>query len=126
MRCTLPNQITDQHDAGRDADAHLKGGSMACWNSGRCLDQRESATHCAFSVILMGLWIAKVGKHAIAHVLGDKPTRLANHLRAAAMIGTHDVSHVLGVEPSRERGRTHKVAEHNRKLAAFRRSCKLR
>src|SRR5207249_8997987 len=35
---------------------------------------------------------------------------------------THDLSHVLGVEPSRERGRTHKVAEHDCELAAFSRS----
>jgi hypothetical protein len=42
------------------------------------------------------------------------------------MIGTHDLSHVLGVEPGRERGRTHKVTEHDRELAAFSRSCNLR
>src|SRR5882757_4754533 len=99
---------------------------MARLKSGRCVDQRESATHRAFSVVLMGLRIAEVGNYAIAHVLGDKPARAADHLRAAVMIGTHDLSHVLGVEPSRERGRTHKVAEHDRELAAFSRSCRLR
>src|SRR5258706_10075388 len=99
---------------------------MARLKSGRRVDQRESATHSAFSVVLMGLRIAEVGEHAIAHVLGDKPARLADHLRAAVMIGTHDLSHVLGVEPSRECGRTHKVTEHDRELAAFSRSCSLR
>src|SRR6476469_7004002 len=98
---------------------------MARRKSGRGVDQRESATHRTFSVVLVGLWIAKVGKHTVAHVLGDKPARLADHLRAAVKIGTHGLSHVLGVEPSRERGRTHEVAEHYRELAAFSR-CNLR
>jgi hypothetical protein len=95
---------------------------MARLKSTRRVDQRESATHGAFNVILVGLRIAEVGEHAIAHVLGDKPARLANHFRAALMIGTHDLSHILGVEPSRKRCRTHKIAEHDRELAALSRS----
>ena len=90
--------------------------------SGRRVGQRESATHRAFSVVLMGLRIAEVGKYAIAHILGDKPARLADHLRATVMIGTHDLPHVLGIEPSRERGRTHKVAKQDRELATFSRA----
>jgi hypothetical protein len=99
---------------------------MARWKSARRVDQRESAAHRAFGVVLVGLWIAEIGKHAIAHVLSDEPAKRADHLRAAVMIGTHDLSHVLGVQPSRECRRTHEVAEHDRQLAAFSRFCNLR
>ena len=75
-RCTLPNQVANHHYAGRDADAHLKGSPMAGLKSGRRLDQCESATHRMFGVVLVGLRIAEVGKHPIAHVFGDKPARL--------------------------------------------------
>src|SRR5258705_13727446 len=99
---------------------------MARLKSGPRVDQRESETPRAFSAVLVGLRIAEVANYAIAHVLGDKPARAADHLGAAMLIVTYDLSHVLGVEPSRERGRTHKVAEHDRELAAFSRSCNLR
>jgi hypothetical protein len=58
--------------------------------------------------------------------LGDKPARRADHFRAAVMIGRNDFAQVLAIELSRERGRTHKVAEHDRELTAFSRSCNLR
>src|SRR6266481_3321845 len=67
----------------------------------------------------MRLRVAEVRKHTVAHVLGNEATRFVDLVSTAAMVRANDLAHVLGVEPSRERGRTNKVAEHDRELSAF-------
>ena len=69
--------------------------------------------------MLVGLGIAEISQHAVAHVLGDEPPGLGDLLGAATVIGTDDLAHVLGVQPSRQRGRADEVAEHDRELAAL-------
>jgi serine acetyltransferase len=50
------------------------------------------------------LWVAKVRKHAVAHVLGDEPIGLGDEISAAAVVCADDLAHVFGVEARRERG----------------------
>src|SRR5215475_1521761 len=90
------------------------------------LDQCHASAHSPLCVILMRSRVAKVREHPIAHILCDKSTGLGDLLCAAAVIRADDLAQVLGIEPSRERGRTHKVAEHDRELAAFSRTYDLR
>src|SRR5215472_1682436 len=66
--------------------------------------------------MFMRLGIAEIGKHAIAHVFGDKATVALNQFSAAAVIGSDDAPQVLGVDLSRQRRRADQVTKHNRQL----------
>ena len=85
----------------------------------RRLDDGEPGLHGALGVMFVGLGIAEIGEHAVAHVLGDETAVALDQLRAAAMIGADDPAHVLGIEPRRQRGRADEVAEHHGELAAL-------
>ena len=62
---------------------------------------------------------AEVGEHAVAHELGDVPSKRATTPAQRVLVGADDLAHLLGVEPRRERGRADQVAEHHRQLAAL-------
>jgi hypothetical protein len=51
---------------------------------------RKSGSLWSAKELLMGLGIAEIGKHAIAHLLCDEPAVALDQLRAAAVIGTDD------------------------------------
>jgi hypothetical protein len=59
----------------------------------------------ALRVVLVGPRIAEISEHAIAHVLGDKPTGAFDDLGDRAMVGADYLAQILGVEPGRQRGR---------------------
>ena len=67
----------------------------------------------------MGLRIAKVHEHAIAHVLRHEPAEALHGFGDALLIGGNDLAQVLRVHASRECSRTDKVREHHRDLAAL-------
>jgi hypothetical protein len=67
----------------------------------------------------MRLRVAKVGKDAIAHEFGDKPTGLYDVLSGAAVVRADDLTHVLGVEASGQRRGTNEIAEHDGELATL-------
>ena len=69
--------------------------------------------HGAFGVMLMGLRIAKIGEHPVAHIFGDETAGLRDEIGAAVVVGANDLTHVLGVEPGRQRRRADEVTEHD-------------
>ena len=69
--------------------------------------------------MLVGLGIAEIGQHPVAHVLGDEAAGLGDEIGAAAVVCADDLAHILGVEARRERGRADEIAEHHRQLAPF-------
>ena len=119
LRRTRADEIADHDKPGGDADAHLQRRAGRGCELRHRLDQRQPGAHGALGVMLVGLGIAEIGQHPVAHVLGDEPAGLGDLLGAAAVIGADDLAHVLGIEPSRQRGRADEVAEHDRELAAL-------
>src|SRR5277367_4125112 len=69
--------------------------------------------------MFVGLRIAEIGEHAVAHIFGDEAALALDAICAAAMIGGDDRPHVLGIEQRRQRRRADEVAKHNRELAAL-------
>jgi hypothetical protein len=67
-------------------------------------------------VIFMRGGIAEVGEHAIAEMLGDKPSVTLNHGVAGLVILLHHTVVVFGIELGGECGRPHEVTEHHGQL----------
>ena len=82
-------------------------------------DQLQPRPHRSLGVVLMGLRIAEVHEHAVAHVLRDEPAEAAHGLGDALLIGRNDLAQVLRVHAGGECRRTDEVREHHRDLAAL-------
>ena len=67
----------------------------------------------------MGLRIAEVDEHTIAHVLRHEAAEALHSLGNAFLIGRNDLSKVLRVHARGECRRADKVREHHRHLAAL-------
>jgi hypothetical protein len=119
LRRALADQIPDDHQPGGDADPHLQWRRRDSVEPGHLLDQVQCCAHSALGIVLARPRIAVIGKHAVAHVLGDKPAAAADHLGNAAVIGADDLPHVLGIKPSGQRRRPNQIAEHYRQLPAL-------
>jgi hypothetical protein len=68
----------------------------------------------------MGLRIAKIDQHAVAHVFRDKPGEAGDGVGDTAVIGADNLAKILGIESRRQRRRADKIAKHNGQLAPLR------
>jgi hypothetical protein len=75
--------------------------------------------HGSLCVVLMGLRVAEVHEHTVAHVLRHEPTEPLHSLSNPLLIGRNDLAEVLRVRARRERCRTDEVREHHGDLAAL-------
>ena len=82
-------------------------------------DQLQPRAHRSLGVVLVGLRIAEVDQHAVAHVLRDEPAEALHGLGDALLIGRNDLAEVFRVHAGREGRRADKVREHHRDLAAL-------
>ena len=113
------DEVPNHHKPGRDPDTHLQGRSGRGGELRHRLDEGKPGPHGALGIILVGLGIAEIGEHSVAHVLGNESTVALDQHRAAALIVTNDSPQVLGIEPGRQGGRADKVAEHHGEVTAF-------
>ena len=113
------DEVANHHEPGRDPDTHLQGRAGRGGELRHRLDEGKPGPHSALGIILVGLGIAEIGEHAIAHVLGNESAIALDQHRAAALIGANDLAQVLGIEPGRQGGRADEVAEHHGELTAF-------
>ena len=67
----------------------------------------------------MGLRVAEVDEHAVAHVFRHEPAEALHGLGDALLIGGNDLAQVFRVHARRECRRTDQVREHHRDLAAL-------
>ena len=114
---TRSDQIADYDQPGGNADAGLQ------WSTGlqpaHRFDQLQPRPYRPLGVVLMGLRIAEVDEHAVAHVLRYEPAEALHSLGDALLIGGNDLAQVLRVHAGRECRRTDEVREHHRDLAAL-------
>ena len=66
------DQVADDHEPRRDADAYMQGRAGGGLQLRRRLDDRKAGPHSALGVVLVRLRIAEIGEHAVAHVFGDE------------------------------------------------------
>ena len=120
LRRVPADEIADDHQASGDADPQVQRWRLAYIELRHGFDQRQPRAHRPLGIVLMGLRIAEIGEHAVAHIFGDETTGLGDDLGATSVIGADDLLQVFWVEPSREGCRAHKIGEHHRELAALR------
>ena len=119
LRLSGAQEVADDHDARRDAHAHMQRRAGGRLQFRRGLDNRETRPHGVLGVVLVRMGIAKIGEHPVAHVFRDEAAAAGDQRRATPVVGRDDAAHVFGIEPRRHRGRAHEVAEHDRKLTAL-------
>ena len=82
-------------------------------------DQLQPRPNRPLGIILVGLRIAEIHQHAVAHVFGHEAAETAHGLGDAFLIGRNDLAQVLRVHAGGERRRADQVREHHRDLATF-------
>ena len=80
LRLARSDQLADNNEAGRDADADLQGNAAACLQLRHRLDERQPRLYRAFGVMFVRLRIAEIGEHPVAHILGDEPAGLRDQV----------------------------------------------
>ena len=118
LRLARADQVADDDQPGRDADTGLQR-QRGVLSAAHRRDQLQPGPHRPLGVVLVGLRIAEIDEHAVAHVFGDEPAEAAHGLGDAFLIGRNDLAQVLGVHAGGERGRADEVGEHHRDLAAL-------
>ena len=117
LSSTRSDQIADYDQPGSNAHAGLQW--SAGLQSANRLDQLQPRPYRPLGVVLVGLRIAEIDQHAVAHVLRYEPAEALHSLGDALLIGGNDLAQVLRVHARRERCRTDEVREHHRDLAAL-------
>jgi len=114
LRCAFTDQIADDHQSARDADARQQS---LCGGSAELRDRmydRQSCPNRPFGVILVRPWPAEIGEHAVAHELRDVALEPGDLARDRVLIGADHFAHILQIELRRHRGRADEVDEHYR------------
>src|SRR6185369_5807311 len=103
-----------------DADARLKCASVRTLELLDSADDGLRGANRMFRRILVGLRIAEVGKHTVAHELGDESIESSDRAGTCILEAMDERAHVLRIEQIGEFGRADQVAEHDRDLTPFR------
>ena len=72
LRLPRSDEVADDDQPGRDPDPHLQRRAGRGDELRRGLDDGEPGLHGALGVVFVGLGIAEIGEHAVAHVFGDE------------------------------------------------------
>jgi len=97
-RLARADEIADHNQTGRDPDAHMQRRTGRGDEFRRRLDDGKPGSNGALGVVLVRLGIAKVGEHAVAHVLRDKPAVALDPLGAAMMISANYPMQIFRIE----------------------------
>ena len=79
----------------------------------------QACTNGSLSIIFVGLRIAEVDEHPVAHVLRHEPAEALHGLGDAFLIGRNDLSQVLRIHAGGKCRRAYEVRKHHRHLAAL-------
>ena len=83
-------------------------------------NKSQSCVNCAASLILVGLWVAEIGKNSITHVLRKKAIEPGDDAGADLLEGADNASILLRIQATGQFGRSDKITEQDRNLATFR------
>jgi hypothetical protein len=117
LRGSGPDDLADNDQAGGDADACLQPPSV------RPLDLADRRQHAdcgadgALCRVLVGVRKTEIGKHAVAHELGDEPAKTAYGTGGSILIAPHQCAQRLWIDGACEFRGAHEIAEQYRDLA---------
>ena len=119
LRLARADEIADHNQTGRDPNPHLQRRAGRCDQFRHRFNNGKPRSNGALGVVFVGLRKAKIGEHAVAHILRDKPGVALNQLGGAMMIRANHAVQVFGIELNRKRSRTDEIAEHHGQLASL-------
>src|SRR5262249_20779107 len=96
------NEIAYHDQARRDPDTHPE--RLLDTQLADRLDERQSGPDGTLGIILMGVGIAEIDEHPIAHIPGHEAAEPGDRLRDALVIGADYRTQIFWVERGRERG----------------------
>jgi hypothetical protein len=105
----LADQIARHDLAGRDADARRERHRKA--QAADRIDEVEPRPDRALGIVLVGLWVAEIGQHAVAQKLGDVALEPGDHCGDARLVRVHHLAQILRIEAGGELGRSDQVAK---------------
>jgi hypothetical protein len=82
-------------------------------------DQLQPRPNRLFGVVLMGLGIAKIDEHTVAHIICHEAPEAVHRFGDAFLIGQNNLAQVLRIHARRECRRSNQVREHHRDLATL-------
>ena len=95
---TRAEQIANDDDAGYDADACLERAAVGAFQLSQCIDDRQAGADCMLRRIFIGLRIAEIGEHTIAHELRHEAVE-PRYRPCADVLEAADVrARIFGVE----------------------------
>src|SRR5437879_1727555 len=97
-RSATPNNVANHHDASGYAHASLESLSVGTFQLHQIVDERKRGINGTFSCIFLGLRITKVGKHTIAHELGDKTVKPGDSPSTSVLVAFDQRAHVFRVD----------------------------
>ena len=74
LRRSFADEIADNDQPGRDADAGREGFASRRGKTGGCRGGGHAGANRSFRIVLMRLRPTEIGQHTIAHELGDCPS----------------------------------------------------
>jgi hypothetical protein len=118
LRRPFANQIADNHQPGRDADARLQRDGFDI-EAADSVDDTQPSPDRTLGIVLVCSRVAEINQHSVAHILGDKPIEASDDVGDGAVVGGDNLAQILGIEPRRQLGRPDQIAEHHGQLPAF-------
>src|SRR6185503_11079976 len=110
---SVPDQIADDDEAGRNADAHFQVRYALEGQFRNEPDTFQRSLDSALGAIFVRGGKSKIGQDAVAHIAGDSAVKSENCAFAGTLKCAHDVAQILGVEPARKLSRADHVAKDN-------------
>ena len=116
LRLARADKIADDHQPGGDSNARVERLASGCVELSDAFDQRQAGPDRTFGVIFVGLRIAKVDEHAVAHEFGDVAATCADDILDLRVIRTQEFLQIFWIKAGGESCRAHEVAKHHREL----------
>src|SRR5262245_46204299 len=119
LRRLLPDGVTHDDHAGCNSDAHLQRFAGREQELTDLRHEIKPDPHGAFSIVLMRLWVAEVGKESVAHESGDISAHLSDHRGARTLESADHVAKVLRIELDGQSRRADEITKKDGHLSSF-------
>nr|WP_237050947.1 hypothetical protein [Microvirga ossetica] len=102
MSRSCPDQVPDDYQARRYANTSVQRvqAGREC-NAGDPFNKGQPRANCAAGLILVGLRVAEIGKHPIAHILREEAIEPGDGTGAGLLEGSENASILFRIEVTR-------------------------
>ncbi len=94
-------EITHDHQAGGDAQPHLK--RLPALQKADPLDHSQRGAHRLLRIVLLGVRVTEVDEHAVTNATGNEATEPGHSLGNALLVGADHLMKVFDVKMDGER-----------------------